>query len=233
MQTVQTVEPVNAQLEAAPLGDAAVRRCLVTGAVRPKAEMLRFVAGPTGVVVPDILERLPGRGLWLTARRDIVAAASSKGLFAKAARAPLAAPADLADQVEALLARRCCDLLGLARRAGQATAGFEKVRAWIQSGKAGVLLEASDGAEDGRRKLLALGRGIPVISVLRGDELAAGLGRETAVHAAMRGGKLAEALRRDAARLEGFRSTGVPVTHEMHKRKGQPGRHGPGRYGSE
>ena len=75
---------------------------------------------PDGTVVPDIGERLPGRGLWLTARRDIVAAASGKGLFAKAARAAAAAPADLADQVEALLARRCCELLGLARRAGQA-----------------------------------------------------------------------------------------------------------------
>ena len=207
-----------------------MRRCLATGSVRPKAEMLRFVASPEGVVVPDILERLPGRGLWLTARRDIVAAASSKGLFAKAARAPLSVPADLADQVEALLARRCCDVLGLARRAGQAAAGFEKVRAWIQAGKAGVLLGASDGAEDGRRKLMALARGLPVISVLRGDELAAGLGRETAVHAAVRGGKLAETLRRDAARLEGFRAIGAPLMRraqsQIHKRKGQPGRHG-------
>ncbi len=237
MQAVQAVEPVEIRREAAPEGGGAVRRCLATGALRPKAELLRFVASPDGAVVPDILERLPGRGLWLVASRDIVAAAISKGLFAKAARAPVAAPADLADQVEALLARRCCDLLGLARRAGQATAGFEKVRAWIRSGKAGVLLGAADGAEDGRRKLRALARGIPVISVLRGDELAAALGRETAVHAAVRGGKLAESLRRDAARLEGFR--GAPVsggTYESNgsrsRSKGRPGRHG-NEYGDE
>lgn len=222
---MQTVEPVMAGMDAAPAGDGAARRCLATGTIRPKAAMVRFVAAPDGTVVPDILGRLPGRGLWLTASRDIVAAASSKGLFAKAARAPIAAPADLADQVEALLARRCCDLLGLARRAGQATAGFEKVRAWIQSGKAGVLLGASDGAPDGRRKLLALARGMPVISVLRGNELAASLGRETAVHAAVRDGKLADSLRRDAARLEGFR-VGAPMNRETYGNEGRPGRHG-------
>lgn len=226
MQAMHRAEPVNEPSDAAPPSDAAMRRCLATGAVRPKAEMLRFVAGPEGTVVPDILERLPGRGLWLTASRDIVAAASSKRLFAKAARTAIAAPVDLADQVEALLARRCRDLLGLARRAGQATAGYEKVRAWIQSGKAGVLLGASDGAEDGRRKLSALGRGLPVISVLRGDELAAGLGRETAVHAAVKGGKLADTLRRDAARLAGFRTASAPVIPRTQNRKGRPGRHG-------
>ena len=58
------------------------RRCLVTGEVRPKAALVRFVVSPDGAIVPDIAERLPGRGLWLTARRDIVAAAVAKRLFA-------------------------------------------------------------------------------------------------------------------------------------------------------
>jgi len=220
MPLAQSVEPVIEQ--APPAGDATRRRCLVTGELRPKSELLRFVAGPGDTVVPDILERLPGRGLWLTARRDIVAAACSKGLFAKAARARITAPADLADQVEALLARRCCDLLGLARRAGQAAGGFEKVRAWIRSGKAGVLLEAADGAEDGRRKLRALARAVPVIAVLRGDELAASFGRDALVHVAVKGGKLADGLMRDAARLAGFRAAGAPKSAARHNRKGRP-----------
>jgi len=185
---------------------APVRRCLATGTLRPKAELVRFVLAPDGTVVPDINERLPGRGLWLTASRDIVTAASGKGLFAKAARATATAPADLADQVEALLARRCRDLLGFARRAGQATAGFEKVRAWLTAGKAGVLITASDGAEDGRRKLRALGGDVPVIGVLRADELGAALGRGNAVHVAVKRGKLAALLLREAARLSGFRA---------------------------
>lgn len=187
-------------------GNSPVRRCLATGALKPKAELLRFVVSPEGAVVPDVAERLPGRGLWLTARRDIVAAASSKGLFAKAARAPVSAGAELADQVEALLARRCCDLLGFARRAGQAAVGFEKVRAWLVAGKAGLLLAASDGAEDGRRKLQAMARDVPMLALLTGAEMGRALGRDHAVHVAVKGGKLAEMLRREAERLSGFRT---------------------------
>ena len=181
------------------------RRCFATGAVRHKSELVRFVIAPDGTVVPDIEERLPGRGLWLTASRDIITASSGKGLFAKAARSPARAPANLADQVEALLARRCLDLLGFARRAGQVTTGFEKVRSWLGAGKAFLLLEASDGAEDGRRKLAISARDIPVIDLFRGDELSQALGRENAVHVAVRGGKLAALLQQEAARLAGFR----------------------------
>ena len=187
-----------------------LRRCIATSALRRKDELVRFVVSPEGQVVPDVTERLPGRGLWLTASRDIVAAASSKGLFAKAAHTSAIAPTDLADQVEALLARRCCDLLGIARRAGQVAAGFEKVRAWLTGGKAGVLLAASDGAEDGRRKLRALAGDVPVIALLRADELSAALGRDNAVHVAVKEGRLAALLLRETTRLSGFRNGAAP-----------------------
>ena len=95
------------------------RRCIASGEVRDRARLLRFVIGPDGTVVPDIDERLPGRGLWLTPRRDIVATAAAKGLFAKAARRRVVLPSDLAGEVEQLLRARCLALLGLARRAGQ------------------------------------------------------------------------------------------------------------------
>lgn len=193
-----------------------LRRCLVTGDVRPKAELLRFVVSPDGVVVPDVAERLPGRGLWLTPSRDIVTTASGKGLFAKAARTSAAAPAELADQVEALLARRCCDLLGFARRAGQAAAGFEKVRAWLEQGKAGLIFAASDGAEDGRRKIQGLAPDVPVVALLTAEELGRAVGRQYAVHVAVKPGKLAEMLRREAGRLAGFRA---PAGREQGKSK--------------
>ena len=206
LERIMAETPADADDDKAP-----VRRCIVTGALRPKAELVRFVVAPDGRVVPDINESLPGRGLWLTASRDIVAAASGKGLFAKAARTEATAPADLADQVEGLLARRCCDLLGFARRAGQAAAGFEKVRAWLAAGKAGVLVTASDAAEGGRRKLQVLAPETPVVALLRVDELSAALGRENAVHVAVGRGKLAALLLQEARRLSGFRGgPGVP-----------------------
>ena len=126
-------------------GKPPLRKCIVSGAARPKTEMFRFVIGPDGKVVPDLVERLPGRGLWLSAERDMVNTACAKGLFAKAARRMVKVPADLEEALEGLMVRRCLDLIGLARRAGDVVQGFEKARARFRSGKGGVLLQASDG----------------------------------------------------------------------------------------
>jgi predicted RNA-binding protein YlxR (DUF448 family) len=181
------------------------RRCIVTGAIRPKTELLRCVVGPDGTVVPDIAGRLPGRGLWLTARRDIVVTAAAKRIFARAARSQVGVDDGLADRVEQLLARRCCEILGLARRAGQAVAGFEKVRALVSSGGAAVLVEAADGGGDSRAKLAALGPALPMIDRLSCAELSAALGREHVAHAALTPGRLAASFVAEAARLGGFR----------------------------
>jgi predicted RNA-binding protein YlxR (DUF448 family) len=183
------------------------RRCLVTGEARPKAGLIRFVVSPEGAIVPDVAERLPGRGLWLTARRDIVAQAVTKRLFARAARASVAVDDGLVDWVERLLAERCCEALGLARRAGQALTGFVKVRALAAGKGAAVLVEAADGGADSRGKLEALAPGIPVVALLTCAELSAALGREHVVHAALTPGRLAASFLADAARLGGFRAT--------------------------
>jgi uncharacterized protein len=205
-----TALPARETNDAAP-GEAvrpasAQRRCLVTGEVRDKSALLRFVLGPGGSVVPDVAGRLPGRGLWLTPRRDIVKNAVSKGLFAKAAKAQAGAAADLDIRVEALLARRAVDLLGLARRAGQAVAGFAKVEAALRAGKAAVLVEAADGSADGRGKLASLGPGVPVVGVLMAAELGQAFGREHVVHAALSRGRLAQGFLAETARLAGFRA---------------------------
>ena len=43
------------------------RTCIVTRAVKPVAELIRFVLGPDDQVVPDLKHKLPGRGVWVTA----------------------------------------------------------------------------------------------------------------------------------------------------------------------
>src|SRR5207302_9584632 len=180
-----------ATIAAAPAdGSPAQRRCIVTGEVRDRGSLLRFVVGPDGAVVPDMAARLPGRGLWLTARRDIVDRAVAKRLFARAARRPVVAPAELADRIEDLLAKRCCDALGLARRAGLAVAGFDRVGEAVRRGRAGLLLFALDGAAAGRRKLGALGRDVPAATALSSAELGAAFGRERIVHVAVAAGPL-------------------------------------------
>ncbi len=150
--------------------------------------------------------RLPGRGLWLTPRRDIVERAVAKRVFARAARQSVAAPAGLADRIEALLVRHCCDAIGLARRAGRAVAGFEKVHEAIRAGKAGVLLAAIDGAEGSRRKLRGLAPGLAFVSVLTAAEIGAAFGRDHVVNAAVGIGPLRLRIMADAEKIAGFRA---------------------------
>jgi len=191
-----------------PEAEGPERRCIATGTVRPKAELIRFVVGPDGEVVPDLAERLPGPGLWVSAEREALRRAQAKGLFAKAARQSVRAPDDLVDRVEALLHRSCIDLIGMARRAGQAVAGYEKVHAWLAEGRAAVLLAASDGAADGRAKLAALAaavRPVPLVEIFSADALGMAFARDRMVHAAIARGGLAERLVAEAARLDGIR----------------------------
>lgn len=185
-------------------GEPPLRRCIVSGAARPKTEMFRFVIGPDGGVVPDLNERLPGRGLWLSAERDMVNTACTKGLFAKAARRGVKVPAGLEEVLEGLMVRRCLDLIGLARRAGDVVQGFEKARARLQTGKGGVLLQASDGAAEGRKKIRALAPAEPLLDLFSARELGQALGRDRAVHVVMAKGRLAESLIREAGRLRSF-----------------------------
>ncbi len=182
------------------------RRCIVTGQVLDKAELLRFVVSPEGEVVFDGQGRLPGRGIWLCPGRDVVNTAVTKRLFAKAARRAVSVAADLADRVDRVLLRQALDCLGLARRAGQAVTGFEKVRAELIARRVAVLVEARDAAASGRDRMRALGTGLPQVELFDAAELGAVFGRDAAVHVAVAPGGLAERLMKVCSQLGGFRA---------------------------
>ncbi len=180
------------------------RRCIVTARVLPKEELIRCVVAPDGTVVPDLDNRLPGRGLWLSPSPDVLKTAA-KSAFAKAARRKVTTPPDLAERIEGLLLKRCLGLVGLLRRAGEVVAGFEKARSALKSGQAGLILAACDGADDGRSKLRGLGQWLPVVALLTAEELGAALGRGATVHAVASRGGLAAKLLIEAKRLAAWR----------------------------
>jgi hypothetical protein len=170
-----------------------LRRCIVTRQALEKPALIRFVVDPEGRVTPDLKERLPGRGLWVTADRAILEQAVARNAFSKAAKRSVKVDRDLADRVTELARREVAELLGLARKSGQLVAGFEKVEAALRSGRVRVLVAASDGAADGRGKLARLaGSGVEICAPLTAAELAQALGREHAVHAAVKAGGIAE-----------------------------------------
>jgi predicted RNA-binding protein YlxR (DUF448 family) len=191
--------------------DARERRDIVSGEVLPEHRLLRFVAGPDGMVVPDVAAKLPGRGLWVEASRQAIAKAVEKKLFSRAAKAQVTATADLADRAEKALVTRMLGDLGIARRSGALVLGFDNVLRALEGPKPPkALIEAFDGAKDGKRKLYAAAHRMDlncvVIESLTSAELGLALGRENVIHAAVQPGGLAERLILDAERLSGFRA---------------------------
>ncbi len=196
------------------------RTCAVTREVLSPAELIRFVRGPDGQIVPDLANRLPGRGVWVTGSRGIVEKAVRQGAFARSLKAPVVVGEALAEQVEALLARRVIQSLSLANKAGLVVAGFAKVEAVIARGEAHILLHAAEAAADGAGKLdgkmravsEALGQGKDggkepkIIVDLTSAELSLALGRQNVVHAALRSGGAAKHFLTEARRLARYRA---------------------------
>jgi predicted RNA-binding protein YlxR (DUF448 family) len=137
---------------------ATERMCVVTRAVRPIDELIRFVAGPTGEPVADLKRKLPGRGLWVTASHKAVAEAAKRNLFAKGFKKNIKASPTLADDIEKLMVRGVIDALAITAKASQVVSGFTKVEDALRQRQAKALLHASDGAADGIRKLDGIAR---------------------------------------------------------------------------
>lgn len=179
---------------AGPGRRARTRTCIVTRAAQPPEDMIRFVRGPDGAVVPDLRARLPGRGAWISARREAVASAVRKNLFSRAFKGPSPAGPDLPDRIGEALRAELRQAIALANKAGCVVAGFGKVEAAIGAdpGVAAVI-HAREASPDGRRKIAAAlmrrhGQaisGIPIVDDLSEDELDMALGRDHVIHAAL------------------------------------------------
>lgn len=180
------------------------RKCIATGEVQPKSGLIRFVVGPDNQVFPDILGKLPGRGIYVSADRAALELAVKKKLFTRAAKMQVNVPDGLVDEVEKQLARRVVDLISLQRKGGRAVAGYEKVKSWLQNEEAEVLIQASDGSGRGKSKLSTPHFG-QYIGWLTADELGLAFGRQTVIHGALASGGLTLRVVDEAQRLKGVR----------------------------
>jgi predicted RNA-binding protein YlxR (DUF448 family) len=187
-------------------GDGPDRKCIATGEVQPKFGLIRFVAGPDGTIVPDVMGKLPGRGVYVASERAALEQAVKKNLFARGLKMQVRVPDDLVDEVHRQLTRRVIDLISLARKSGKAVAGYEKVKDILAKEEAQVLIQATDGSERGKSKLSTPHYGT-YIGFLTADELGMAFGRETVIHAALASGGLTQRVVEEAQRLRGMRDT--------------------------
>ena len=169
------------------------RTCIVTRVARPAAELIRFVLGPGGEVYPDLKHKLPGRGVWVTARAEMVDEAVRRRLFSRGFKTEAKAAPTLSATIEAAMRADLRQALSLANKAGVVIAGFAKVESAISEKPLAALIHAAEAAEDGRRKLAAALRkrlgdaisDVPVVTVLSNHELGLVLGRAHVIHAAL------------------------------------------------
>ncbi|WP_016920638.1 RNA-binding protein [Methylocystis parvus] len=206
------------------------RTCIVTRRREPPEAMIRFVRGPDGVIAPDIRARLPGRGVWVGARAELVAEAAKKRIFAKSLKEQVEAPAQLAQDVDRLLEADCLQMLALANKAGAVTAGFNKVADQLAKSAAAILIEAADGGADGKRKLRQSARradagnrqendGVPpIVGLFTSSQLDLALGRTNVIHAALASGGAGMSFLSRCRRLAAYRGVtldGAPLAAQM------------------
>ena len=178
--------------------------------------------------MPDIMGKLPGRGVWVTSARTAVTTACASGGFARGFKSKVIFDGSLEDSTERLLTRRVLGLIGMARKSGHIHIGFDQVKAAAGSGKIAWRIEASDGSSDGRGKIRTLSKAVArelglalprVIGCFSNKELARAIGRESAVHMALPPGPLANSFGADVQRLAGFMDLIPPnwedYAHEM------------------
>jgi len=192
------------------------RLCALTREVKPVEDLIRFVAGPDGAIVPDLKRRLPGRGVWVTATRKSIDEAAKRNVFARSLKREARAASGLGSEVERQLESAALDALAIAHKAGRVAIGFGRA----ETALAGVppvlaILNAADGAPDGARKIVAAAAKrqtaenageIPVISAFTSAQLDLALGRSNVVHAALLAGPASNGFLARCQSLERFRT---------------------------
>lgn len=191
------------------------RRCVATGDTLHKSALIRFALSPDGVVTPDVAEKLPGRGVWVSANKFALDKAIKTKGFARGFKSKVSVPENLSDMVETLLARKVLGLLTMALKSGDILMGFDQVKSAAKGDHLAWRIEASDGSADGRGKIRVLTKavsrelGLPiprVVGCFSSTELGHALGRESMVHAALKSGRLSKAFSQAVTRLSGFRA---------------------------
>jgi uncharacterized protein len=190
------------------------RLCIATREIKPIAELMRFVLDPDGAVVPDLKRKLPGRGVWVTAQRGVIADAINRGAFRRGFKNDAKVSKDLLSLIDRLLVRSVLDSLAIAYKAGHVTAGFSKVEAAIENDGIVAVVQAKDASPDGCRKIAASlkrrfgdgGEEIVTIAAFTSEQLDLALGRPNVVHAALLAGRASETVLARWRVLDHFRA---------------------------
>ncbi len=191
---------------------AKTRMCVATRKSKPVEDLIRIVLSPENVLVPDFKSKLPGRGAWVCSKRKVVEQAVAKGAFKRAFKTSIADGGNLTELIAKLLKQDAISRVSLAKKAGVLVSGAAKVERQIAKRKVAVLIQAQDGAADGKRKIEGslksqygeAAKTIPIVSFFTTEELSLALGLENVIHAAVTCERFGKNLVSAVARLKQY-----------------------------
>lgn len=183
------------------------RKCILDGLVKPINELLRFV-DIDNVLLPDFNKKLPGKGMYITNNRFSLVKAVEKKLFQKVSHHNLKIDADFVEMVEQLLKQKALDSINMARKSGILITGYEKVREAIKKNNIEFLIEATDGAADGKEKMVLLAKTIEIFNLFSIDELDKTLNKVNTVHLAILKNKVSESVYLHLKKYQNFIANG-------------------------
>lgn len=180
------------------------RKCVVSGKILNKEELLRFLVLENGSFIPDFNKKLGGRGVYLSNSKTMLETLVVKNQLSKVLHKKVVIDANLPQLVENILANRGLEAINLARKAGDMILGFEKVKDIIVKGRAAFVIEAADAGADGKQKIAEMAKDLEKFTVYDVATLDKALDRENTVYLAVAKGKTSSMVRLALKRYQTF-----------------------------
>jgi uncharacterized protein len=159
------------------------RTCIGCRKSFDKNTLLRFVRAPDGQVVPDIKNKLPGRGAYTCLKSTCIHLASERKQFARAFKNDVLGidPGQLQAEIITVMEDRIASYLALANKAGKVVSGSDLVADVLKRKQQGakLVLLATDISEDIGSKIryLAEHNGVPHLTIFNKDRFGDLLGK--------------------------------------------------------
>lgn len=167
------------------------RKCILTGSVQNKEDLLRFVLLKDGTLLPDFDKKLPGRGFYFSNSKQLLEdlvnknKESSKNPLNKVLHTKVLIPDDLPEMIEKILEKKALNSLNLARKSGTLILGFEKIKEAVLKKRISFIITALDAGADGKSKLEKIAGDLQKVELFTTEVMSAVLNRDNTVYLAI------------------------------------------------
>ena len=186
------------------------RTCLGCRESLEKSKLLRFVLAPDGAVVPDLTNKLPGRGAYTCMKASCFRKACDRNQFSRAFKTNVSVsdPDGLQAWVIRSMEDRIASYLALANKAGKVTSGSDLVADTLRK-KTPVkklILLATDISEDIGNKLRGLAdlHGVAHVTIFTKDHFGELLGKGLRSVVAVQGDGFVDTMSKEIDRYRNF-----------------------------